>query len=90
MNLGCNHLKIKSQIYSSNIMQVQWLHLLPVDDQAEYPHHPARAVHQVLLDMIPRLALGLSITREIGLMEKNFYQVSDIKTFIIKDSDIFQ
>lgn len=63
------------------------VYLLPVDDQAENPDHPSLAVHQVLLHVVTRLTLGLSITREIGLCKE---KISNIKTCVIKDSDIFQ
>ena len=65
----------------------QVVDLLPVDDQAEDPNHPALAVHQVLLHVVTWLALSLSITREIGLRNE---KISNMKTFVIKDSDIFQ
>ena len=66
---------------------IQLVYLLPVDDQAEDPHHPALAVHQVLLHVVAWFALSLSITREIGLRNE---KISNMKTFVIKDSDIFQ
>ena len=53
------------------------LHLLPVDDEAEDPHHSPLLVHQVLLHVVPSLGLGLPITGEVGLVAVYHRTVED-------------
>ena len=53
------------------------LHLLPVDDEAQDPHHPPLLVHQVLLHVVPGLGLGLTITGEVCLVAVDHRTVED-------------
>ena len=53
------------------------LHLLPVDDETEDPHHSPLLVHQVLLHVVPGPGLGLPVTGEVGLVAVYHRTVED-------------
>ena len=58
-------------------LREELLHLLPVDHEAQDPHHPPLLVHQVLLHVVPGLGLRLTIAGEVGLVAVYHRAVQD-------------